>query len=63
MNKKLIGIVIGLLVVVAIIIGLFVFKPWTSFFMEKICSALAAIVKMTGIMYTQVNGNVSFVKT
>ena len=30
MNKKLIGIVIGLLVVVAIIIGLFVFKPWTT---------------------------------
>ncbi len=31
--------------------------------MEKICPALAAIVKMTRIMYTQVNGNVSFVKT
>ena len=30
MNKKLIGIVIGLLVVVAIIIGLFVLKPWTT---------------------------------
>lgn len=28
MNKKIIGIVIGLLVVVAIIIGLFVLKPW-----------------------------------